>query len=110
MKTFPSSLLPENISSFSVYELKRKICYMRKYIYECMISSTFNIPNNCGINMQNISPQEEYGVDSRVTDQICADLRERGWETAVGYGGTILFVYTPGSQPVQSISCVGGFE
>jgi len=111
MRTFPSQLNPGNISLLREFRRNRQLCYLRRHVYEAMLSPSFSIPDNCGINLQNVNmgglPASGYSVDQELVDQICSELGKRGFETNRGYGGTVLFVYTPGNTPRESVTCSG---
>jgi len=109
MRFFPKALTPDNISVLSEFRRNRYLCNLRRHVYEAMISPDFNIPNNCGINLQNVQmgslSQNEYRIDQTLIEQISSELEERGFKTTSSYGGTMLFVHTPDCVPVQAVSC-----
>jgi len=114
MKGFPAHLRPENMSQFSKHKFNRQLCYTRRHVYEAMMQPAFGSINeqdqslNCGINLSNLAMGEfktEYTADERITQQICSELKDLGWETTVSYGGTMLFVFPPGSKPANAVSC-----
>jgi hypothetical protein len=113
MKGFPASLTPENFAEVqAVSFFKRRVCYMRRHVYEAMLNPSFVPPGNCGINLQNVPMGEfktEYTPDAAVVKAVAEELQSLGWETNTGFGGTTLFVYTPGTQPGNAVNC-HGFE
>lgn len=112
MKTFPKYLKPENLKKFDEYKFNRKLCYTRKHVYENMMKSSFINDKNYGINLQNIqigemtSSNSCYNIDKKIIDHISLELCELGWKTSVCYGGTMLFIYPPGENPVEVINCI----
>lgn len=111
MKSFPSHLTPDNMKNLKTYKLNREIAYSRRYVYETMLSTTFTIPENCGINLQNIPMGDVMGSSFSLRDdilkQICKELEDAGFETTVAYGNTMLFVHFKGSKPSQVVNCIG---
>jgi hypothetical protein len=113
MRSFPSQLNPKNLHRLPDFRKNRKLCYLRRHIYEAMLDPSFSIPNNCGINLQNVNmgglSGSEYTIDQSLIDQISSELEERGFKTTSSYGGTMVFVHTPDLVPQQAVSC-SGFE
>jgi len=111
MKTFPSSLTPENLTHLRDLARRRRLAYMRRYVYENMLSDSFSIPENCGINLQQIETgslvSRQYSVDISLIGLIQKELENNGWKTALGYGNTMLFVYTENNKPKDLINCSG---
>lgn len=116
MKGFPAHLTPSNLSQFSKHKFNRQLCYTRRHVYECMMQPNFGTINeqdksmNCGINLNDVKMGEfesRYKIDERITQQICSELKDLGWEITVSYGGTMLFVCLPGYKPAGAVACQG---
>jgi len=84
MKKFPSKLLPENISLFDSYNTTRITRYLRRRIYEWMISDDF--ATRC-FDLQ----MSQY--PSHVIDNISKELNLLGWKTKIAFAYSSLYVY-----------------
>lgn len=109
MKKFPELMTPDNISFINDAKTRRKLCYIRRYIYESILSENFSIPENCGINLQNIEmghlAEPTFKIDNKLIDIIVQELKQLGWEVTLTYGGTMLFVYTKDNKPIEAVNC-----
>lgn len=111
MHSFPDTLTPTSIKE-NKQELitARETAYTRRYIYESLLKTEFSIPDNCGINLQNIPMGEtmeiKFSPAMSIIEQIRGELTNIGFDTTIGYGNTVLFVHTKEEQPSQSIKCV----
>lgn len=109
MRSFPSHLTPDNIKNLKNLANQRELMYIRRHIYESMLLNTFSIPDNCGINLQDVYMgkviPKKFKLNDRLLSEISSELHTLGFETALCYGDTVLFVYTPGTTPPQLINC-----
>lgn len=110
MREFPAhKLLPQNIDSFPLFLYQRNLCKLRVKVYEAMINPSFKIPDNCGIDMRlSGNGDDEYGefikIDPNMIKDIQTELEELGWRTWLGYGDSVLFVFTEDKKP-NIINC-----
>lgn len=98
MKEFPQRFKLENVDIFPELLYDRNIAYLRRDIYEHVLKNdkeeSFNLQkfNNERINDMEISI-EMVGV-------IIDELISRGWDCALAYGSTCLYIYPPGDKPI----------
>ena len=108
MKKFPDKLNPNNLKLFKKYNKERQICYVRRYIYEKMLSDDFTIPDNCSIDLQKLNIGDlgeiHYKIDPEIISRVQKELETLGWCTTLAYGGTVLFIYTKDDKPVELVS------
>ena len=98
MKEFPSIMSPENIPMFSKVRYNRLLCYLRKSIYEHVISNDendyYDFGKFCTDNFGNNSEMKEKMINT-----IQSELRTLGWNCKLSFGGTGLFIYSTDSPP-----------
>ncbi len=100
MKNFPSRLTPNNIPSFESYYDKRLLCYLRRKIYEWMISPDFYENNNRCFSLQDLDSPIPISSDSKDDiDVIIKELNSLGWKTRLAYGNSALFIYKEDENP-----------
>lgn len=107
MKTFPKHLSPT--MNKTIYQNKRQLCYLRRYIYESIISSTFSIPNNCGIDLQYVSCGEhmtKFQPSKEQLEIIREELKIHGFQTTLSYGDTMMFIHTNEMVPDKMVNCI----
>jgi len=91
MKSFPQNLEVKNKENFSEIRYERMKCYLRRDVYDHMISYT----------EEDFFDVDKFDKDRignmKVTNRLIADIREEleklGWKSDVTYGGTGLFIY-----------------
>jgi hypothetical protein len=93
MKTFPSRLTPQNINDFSSFHNKRQTYYLKKMIYEWMISPSFE--SRC-FDLQMLP---KYHQD--ILDVICKELNELGWKTKLAFANSALYIYKEDENPCR---------
>ena len=101
MKEFPINLNVKYKDSFPDIYYTRTLCYLRKSIYEHIISSDEN----------NYFDFEEFGrkyfkdhkdrikLTSKLIESIMLELETRGWKCKISYGGTAMFIYSTDKPP-----------
>jgi hypothetical protein len=96
MKKFPSTLGPNNKESFKQRYHDRLTCYLRKEIYEHILSHEereyFSLDNFIG----QIGDRE---IVKKIIQEIMVELRSIGWNCKTSYGGTGLFIYSTENPP-----------
>ena len=113
MRGFPDALRPENIGQFGAFMRRRTLAYLRRHVFEAMLKPSFGPavqddeePKSYGIDLTSAhlgTFQGGYRVDQSLVEALCQELEEHGWETSVGYGGTMLFVFPPGERPEEAL-------
>ncbi len=101
MKHFPTKLIPSNIDSFRDYNINRQTCYLRKEIYEWMVSPTFFKDGERCFDLQ----LKGYGEES--INDVCLELNNLGWKTRLAFNNSSLYIYKEGEDPCKF---VGMFE
>ena len=91
MKKFPSKLLPENISLFNSYNTTRITRYLRRRIYEWMISDDF--ATRCFDLQMSQGQLQMSQYPSHVIDNISKELNLLGWKTKIAFAYSSLYVY-----------------
>ena len=111
MKSFPLYLTPANIDKLPIYKRNREICYLRRHTYETMLSGEFKIPENCGVNIQNVPTGDSMGITFSPSKEaisiVCEELKSQGFSTTLAYGDTMIFIHTADTQPKQLVICKG---
>ena len=91
MKKFPSKLLPENISLFNSYNTTRITRYLRRRIYEWMISDDF--VTRCFDLQLSQGQLQTFKYPSHVIDSISKELNLLGWKTKIAFAYSSLYIY-----------------
>ena len=108
METFPNTLTPQNLDNFKTFNKQQQLCYLRKYIYEKMLSSEFIVPDKCFVDLQKLHIGDlgeiNYKIDEQIVIQVQNELEALGWCTSTAYGGTILFIYTKDRVPHEIVN------
>lgn len=108
MENFPNTLTPNNLVNFKTFNKNHQLCYLRKYIFEKMLSDDFKIPDKCFIDLQKLDignlGEINYKIDEQIVIQIQNELENLGWCTSTAYGGTILFIYTKEQVPIEIVN------
>lgn len=101
MKDFPSTLNPKNIRTFPDIYYRRVLCYLRKSIYEHIISND----ENSYFDIEKFSRQycSQFLTNEKLRDKLCEsiipELMSIGWKCKVSFGGTALFIYSSENPP-----------
>lgn len=97
MKGFPSHLNPENKENFSRYNYERTKCYLRRDLYEHIISHDENdyfaltdFIKDRKIDMNDIQ---------KITNELIEELVKLGWKCKLSFGQTGLFIYSTTEPP-----------
>lgn len=96
MKKFPETFKPQNKEYFDEKNLERLRCYLRRDIYEHVISHKedeyFCIEEfNKRVNNMNMT--------KKLIDEIICELCHLGWKCKKSYGDTGLFIYSSEKPP-----------
>lgn len=97
MKNFPLTLKNENKKNFEAINYERLKCYLRRDLYEHIISHTqeeyFSFDTFCSnkfINNKQIN---------KLIDDLIPELNLLGWKCQKAYGDTALFIYDSEKLP-----------
>ena len=96
MKEFPDILKTKNIVNFSKLNHDRLKCYLRRDLYEHIISHEekdyFSLDEfNKRANNMNLTKQ--------LVKEIIPELEQIGWKCKTSFGGTGLFIYSGENPP-----------
>ena len=101
MKKLPIILDVKNKDMFCDIYYNRVLCYLRKDVYEHVISndenSFFDIEKFARLYYNN----KNYNNDLRqkLTTNIKTELEKLGWKCKLSFGGTALFIYSSDNPP-----------
>ena len=91
MKHFPAKLRPENKETFASLNYDRVKCYLRRDIYEHIISHEekdyFELD---AFNKDRINDMDKV---TQMVTELMKELEQLGWNCQLSYGGTGLFIY-----------------
>lgn len=91
MKHFPSNIKPSNKVEFESLNYDRVKCYLRRDLYEHIISHDdreyFEIDAFAKNRLDNMEKV------SKMISEIIIELEELGWKCKLSYGGTGLFIF-----------------
>jgi hypothetical protein len=97
MKAFPSTLSPANKEHFKQYSFIRQLAYMRKAIYELMITGDennyFDMDTFCQLHSVNTTDCKD------MVAVVITELEQLGWHCKTSFGCTGLFVYSTDDPP-----------
>lgn len=97
MKEFPKKIKASNLNCFKEYDTNRQKCYLRKEIYEWMISPSFYQDNERCFDLQ------LKGYVDEVIQSICEELNELGWKTRLAFNNNSLYIYKEGEDPCRFV-------
>ena len=101
MKKLPKILDVKNKDMFSEIYYNRVLCYLRKDLYEHIISndenSFFDIEKFVRLYYNN----QKYSIEltDKFTINIKGELEKLGWKCKLSFGGTGLFIYSTDNPP-----------
>jgi hypothetical protein len=98
MKEFPVNLTPKNKNNFSKLNHHRLKCYLRRDIYEHIISHEekdyFSLDDfNRRVNNMNLTKQ--------LVKELIPELQDLGWKCKTSFGCTGLFIYSSDNPPTN---------
>ena len=96
MKEFSSKLTPQNKAKFSELWYDRNKCYLRRDLYEHILSQGEN--NYFSLDQFNQKVQNLELVKKMATE-IIPELVALGWKCKLSFGGTGLFIYSSEKPP-----------
>lgn len=104
MLEFPAKFVPANLPHFEEYHYQRDLCYLRQEVYEHVIRErppTSEVPTayETPFDLLTFRQKHQTPFFEKAVEKICAELKQRGWETKVGQAGNALWVYDPKNPP-----------
>jgi hypothetical protein len=96
MKNFPSNINVENKNNFKEIQINRLLCYLRRDIYEHILSHTeddYFFLDNFNKRVNDIEQVKE------LVRKIIPELEQLGWKCKLSYGDTGLFIYSSEQPP-----------
>ena len=97
MKNFPDKIKPENKNNFDSMNYERVKCYLRRDLYEHIISHEekdyFELD---AFNKARINDMEKV---RQMADELVIELEKLGWKCQFSYGGTGLFIFANEPPP-----------
>ena len=97
MKTFPSNLSPENKERFPQYNYERVKAYLRRDIYEHILSHS----ENDYFELTAFSNQrlKDIQLIKKMTRELIEELTKIGWSCKLSFGESGLFIYSTENPP-----------
>lgn len=100
MKDLPTILNVKNKECFPEIYYNRILCYLRKAIYEHVISKE---ENNCfdleQFGRLYFSEKTRVDLTKKLSVTIQSELEALGWKCKLSFGGTALFIYSTDKPP-----------
>lgn len=101
MKDFPTILNVSEKKRFPEIYYNRVVCYLRKAIYEHIIShdenSYFDLEQFCRTHYNEHTEKEN--MISKLSETIIPEIKNLGWKCKLSFGGTALFIYSTDKPP-----------
>jgi hypothetical protein len=92
MKTFPSKLHANNKANFPAINYARGLCYLRKTLYEHIISHEESEYFSIDDFIANF-PQFKTQDAKKMLNELIQELIDIGWNCKLSFGGTALFIF-----------------
>lgn len=95
MKEFPKKFTPSNLKKFSEYNRIRLKAYLRRDVYESVLSGDDAFHVDSFVSSRKISTD----LAKELMRELSEELKHLGWNTALLYNDTALYTYgeeTPG--------------
>lgn len=100
MKKFPSKFSPKNKEKFPEIWHNRVKCYMRRDIFEHVLSHTEDEYFSLDMFDKKINDEKS---DMKLVKEICEELipeiRQTGWNCTLAFGGSGLFIHSTEKPP-----------
>jgi hypothetical protein len=97
MKEFPSLLKPKNIGKFEESMYHRVLCYLRRDIYEHVLSHKEE--EYFSLDKFNSEKVNDIKKTIKMVDELIPELEKLGWKVKKSYGDTALFIYSTPEPP-----------
>jgi hypothetical protein len=96
MKKLPSKLNVTNKDNFAKINYNRILCYLRRDLYEHIISHKENEYFSLDEFNTRVKDME---LTQRMVRELIPELEALGWKCSFSYGDTGLFIYSTESPP-----------
>jgi hypothetical protein len=102
MQEFPTRLTPEKEADFRRYYLERCLCYLRRDIYEHLLSRKDTTDY---FELNTFATEHKLREDevNQMSEKAAVELNKLGWQTGFGFGHTGLFVYADAADPPSNL-------
>lgn len=90
MKEFPAHLKPGNKQKLDEVNLNRLKCYLRRDLYEHVISHEESDYFSLDEFNQRVNNME---TTKKLVGEVMKELQKLGWNCVLSFGGTGLFIY-----------------
>lgn len=96
MREFPSKLKPENKDSFKKVYYDRMKCYLRRDLYEHILSHN----ENDYFSLDKFNERvDDLELVKKMISELVRELEDLGWKCKTSFGGTGLFIYSTENPP-----------
>jgi hypothetical protein len=99
MKIFPSILNVKNNKNFEKIHYTRTLCYLRRDIYNHIISHEEN--NYFDLGKFNENNHKDMKISLEMIRTIIKELTDLGWKCKLSFGETALFIYSSDKTPAS---------
>jgi hypothetical protein len=96
MKEFPNKLNVTNKDNFSTLHYERTKCYLRRELYEHVISHDEN--DYFSLDQFN-KKYNNMEMVQKMIQELIPELESLGWTCKTSYGGTGMFIYSTDKPP-----------
>jgi hypothetical protein len=96
MKEFPSVCNPKNKNNFQLLNHDRLKCYLRRDLYEHIISHEENDYFSLDEFNRRVNNME---LTKKLVNELIPELEGHGWKCKTSFGGTGLFIYSSDKPP-----------
>lgn len=96
MKRFPDTLKAENKDNFPRARYKRLKCYLRRDLYEHILSHEEDVYFSLDDFNKRVNSME---ITIKLVKEVISELEKIGWKCKTSYGGTALFIYSTENPP-----------
>jgi hypothetical protein len=101
MNCFPNTIHSDNQSSFEEINYERVLSLFRQEVYELLLKRK---DDNEYIDLDSFAARycnRKVKTVMKMTDQICSELKNLGWNTKLSFGDTGLFIYSTENPPIS---------
>lgn len=100
MKQFPEKLKVSNRETFSSYHKERTTCYLRREIYDHMLTKGEEEDFDLDVFMKQYMPKNRE-LFSEIVKKVTGELEDLGWTCKTSYGSTALFIFSDENSPPE---------
>ena len=99
MNSFPSHIHANNQASFQDINYERLLDLFRQEVYELLLKRK---DDNEYIDLDSFAARHfnrKLTTVMKITEQVCSELKNLGWNTKLSFGDTGLFIYSTDNPP-----------